>query len=126
MPQRNPGPPTGVKNRWPPDRMSKKGGLPKISNPPGRKFRYFPYVSLGKILSLEQFNLNASFCPTQAPAPSHAPVSSQALASSQAPVTSQALREGSLFTGWGAAANGNPYNYRESPYVCLIFTQHTI
>ena len=36
------------------------------------------------------------------------------------------IREGSLFTGWGAAANGNPYNSRESPYLHLIFTQHTI
>ena len=28
--------------------------------------------------------------------------------------------------GWGAAANGNPYNSLESPYLRLIFTHHTI
>ena len=36
------------------------------------------------------------------------------------------LWEGSLFTGWGAAYYRNPYNSRESPYLRLIFTQHTI
>ena len=36
------------------------------------------------------------------------------------------LREGSLFTEWGAAYYGNPYNSRESSYLHLIFTQHTI
>ena len=35
--------------------------------------------------------------------------------------------EASLFTGSrGTAANGNPYNSRESSYLHLIFTQHTI
>ena len=36
------------------------------------------------------------------------------------------FREGSEFTGWGTAYYGNPYNSRESPYLRLIFTQHTI
>ena len=42
------------------------------------------------------------------------------------PRNSNISREASEFTGWGVAANGNPYNSRESPYLRLIFTQHTI
>ena len=41
-------------------------------------------------------------------------------------MSSNPLREGSLFTGWGTAYYGNPYNSRESPYLRLIFTQHNI
>ena len=36
------------------------------------------------------------------------------------------VREGSLFTGWGAGNNENCHNSRKSPYFRLIFTQHII